>query len=89
MLSKRSSLLRIAILTVALSLTLTSSPTTSAEKSGGTWVPSGSGCSTPDSFSGCDADQVCADWDVDGEPLISCCIEPEFLSTSLFEACGG
>ena len=89
MLTRRSSPTRIAMLTLALSLLLSASPTSSAEKGGGVWTSSASGCPGTSGFGSCGGNQVCGDWDVDGETVMSCCIEPEFLSTSYFEACGG
>lgn len=62
---------------------------TSFAKSEGQWVPndSAAGCPSSGYASGCTQDQVCSDWDVDGEPLVTCCIEPEYLGSSFFGAC--
>ncbi len=88
MLEKRTSVPKILTLSVIL-IGLVLLALTSFAKSGGQWVPTGSaaGCPSSGFASGCTENQVCSDWDVDGEPLMTCCIDPEFLGSSFFGAC--
>jgi hypothetical protein len=81
--SKRLTLAIVLIGFVLLSLT-------SFAMSSGHWKPAQStfGCPSSGFTSGCGGDQICADWDVDGEPLVTCCIDPQYLGSTSFGACG-
>ena len=88
MLEKKTNLFRllVSIAILAFFLSLGSSSTA---KSSGQWVPTSAASGCPNGISGgCSQNQVCADWDVDGETLLSCCISGQYLQSSFFEACG-
>ena len=61
----------------------------SSAEGGEKWTPAPSNASCPATglSSGCSGNEICAEWDVEGEPLASCCILPQYLGTSNFEAC--
>lgn len=46
----------------------------------GIWVESGTG-------GGCTGNSVCADWEVNGQAQMSCCIDPKYLGTGDEAAC--
>ena len=46
----------------------------------GVWVDSGN-------VDACPPEQVCAEWDVGGQALLACCIQPIFLGSPLIQAC--
>ncbi len=88
MFKRNSCALKTAFWTCVVALVLSMSSILSAENSG-EWVPnnSASGCPSSGFSTGCGTERVCADWDVDGESLMSCCIDSQYLGTSSLGAC--
>ncbi len=87
MLEQGTRVRRILMLTLLVVMVVLLTLTSFASGSG-KWQTSSAGCPSSGYTQPCTGSQVCADWDVDGEPLMTCCIEPEFLNTSILGACG-
>jgi hypothetical protein len=86
MAEKRTRVSRTLMLTAALTGFVLLSLTTFA-KGNGIWTSSSAGCPSSGYTEECTGNQVCGDWDVDGVTEATCCIEPQFLGSTLFEAC--
>ena len=86
--SSRPNSLKTGLFPLFAAVILILSATTSATGSG-KWLPTGTGedCPYSSPSTNCSEGETCSEWDVDGEPLMTCCISQAYIGSSNLAAC--